>query len=125
MLGAGVESWSSVPALPGSPPLARCAIVGAAVEIVERQLDPPGEGTGMLGNAVRALDTRGSMIRWPNALSTSDGSGRPTTAAERCSRSTSTSCGTASDPVGRCPRTDLHRVLLAGAVISLHQEVER
>jgi hypothetical protein len=32
------------------------------------------------------------------------------------------------DGVGPClalPRTDLHRVLLAGAVISLHQEVER
>jgi 2-polyprenyl-6-methoxyphenol hydroxylase-like FAD-dependent oxidoreductase len=32
---------------------------GAAVEIVERQPDPPGEGAGiyLLGNAVRALDT--------------------------------------------------------------------
>jgi hypothetical protein len=50
------EFWSSVPALPGSPALARCSIGGAAVESVERQLDPPGEGTGiyLLGNAVRA-----------------------------------------------------------------------
>ena len=38
--------------------------LGAAVEIVKRQLDPAGEGTGiyLLGNAVRALDTLGSGV---------------------------------------------------------------
>jgi hypothetical protein len=124
MLGPGVRVLVVGAGIAGLAAARTLRDWGAAVEIVERQLDPPGEGTGIfpLGNAVCALDTL--EVGWPNALSTSDGSGRPTTAAERCSRSTSTSCGTASDPVSRCPGR-MHRVLLAGAVISLYQEVER
>ena len=47
---------ASIPGLTAARTLRDC---GAAVEIVERQLDPPDEGTGiyLLGNAVRTLDT--------------------------------------------------------------------
>lgn len=121
------ESWSSVPALPGAPPFARCAIVGAAVEIVERQLDPPGEGTGiyLLGNAVRALDTRGVGDQ---VAERAIHIRRQRTADQRGRALFEVDLDQLWDGVGPClalPRTDLHRVLLAGAVISLHQEVER
>ena len=104
MLGAGVRVLVIGAGIAGSPPLARCAIGEAAVEIVERQLDPPGEGRSTCSATPSVSSTPwASLIRWPNALSASDGSGRPKTAAERCSRSTSTSCGAASDPVRAAP----------------------
>ncbi len=130
MLGAGVRVLVVGAGIAGLAAARTLRDWGAAVEIVERQLDPPGEGTGiyLLGNAVRALDTLGVGDQVAERAihirrqRTADHRGE---VFERCSRSTSTSCGTASDPVWRCPRTDLHRVLLAGVVISLHQVVER
>jgi FAD-dependent urate hydroxylase len=125
MLGAGVRVLVVGAGIAGLAAARTRRAWGAAVEIVERQLEP-GEGTGtyLLGNAVRALDTRGSVIRWPNGLSTSDGSG-----GDYHGRALfEIDVDQLWDGVGPClalPRTDLHRVLLAGVVISLHQVVER
>jgi 2-polyprenyl-6-methoxyphenol hydroxylase-like FAD-dependent oxidoreductase len=108
------EFWSSVPGIAGLAAARTLRDWGAAVELVERQLDPPREGTGiyLLGNAVRALDTLGVGDQ----------------VAERAIhiRRQWTADGRALfevdvdqlwDGVGPClalPRTDLHRVLLAG-----------
>jgi hypothetical protein len=106
------EFWSSVPALPGSPPLAHCAIGELQLKSSNASRIHPGEGTGiyLLGNAVRALDTlevgdqvaqRGIHIRRQR---TADHRGRALFEVDV------TSCGTASDPVWRCPgRTCIER----------------
>jgi 2-polyprenyl-6-methoxyphenol hydroxylase-like FAD-dependent oxidoreductase len=56
MLGAGVRVLVVGAGIAGLAAARTLRNWGAAVEIVERQLDPPGEGTGiyLLGNAVRA-----------------------------------------------------------------------
>ena len=61
MLGAGVRVLVVGAGIAGLAAARTLRDWGAAVEIVERQPDPAGEGTGiyLLGNAVRALDTLG------------------------------------------------------------------
>ena len=79
----------------------------------------------MLGNAVRALDTLGVADQ---VAQRAIHIRRQWTADHRGRALFKVDVDQLWDGVGPClalPRTDLHRVLLAGAVISLHQEVER
>ena len=61
MLGAGVRVLVVGAGIAGLAAARTLRDWGAAVEIVERQLDPPGEGIGiyLIGNAVCVLDTLG------------------------------------------------------------------
>ena len=61
MLGAGVRVLVIGAGFAGLAAARTLGDWGAAVEIIERQPDPPGDGTGiyLLGYAVRALDTLG------------------------------------------------------------------
>ena len=116
MLGAGVRVLVVGAGIAGLAAARTLRDWGAAVEIVERQPDPPGEGTGiyLLGNAVRALDTLGVGDQ---VAERAIHIRRQRTADHRGRALFEVDVDQLWNGVGPClalPRTDLHRVLLAG-----------
>ena len=116
MLGAGVRVLVVGAGIAGLAAARTLRDWGAAVEIVERQPDPPGEGTGiyLLGNAVRALDTLGVGDQ---VAERAIHIRRRRTADHRGRALFEVDVNQLWNGVGPClalPRTDLHRVLLAG-----------